>query len=309
MDHRAVIALVVVLGEDLPVGRGVVGVPPGDLEPLRLVGRDQAVERAQRVGQRLGLARAVHEDQPVPVGHGQLGQTPGRRFEADAALEPGSEPQAAGQLVRPRVVRADDRVALGRGPAGQQLVAAMAAGVGERVQHAIVVAGEQHAPGADRLGPLVARLGQLGAEPDAGPAGAEEMLLLPREHRRIHVGRAGQHHGFAEGLQRPCEVGRVDGGSRKPCLTDHTVKGRRDTSRCPEPRCPERPGLRATPSPRRPPAPRPRAPAPSPRAPSPSPRAPAPSPRPPAPGAPLPDVRGPIDTLRLRSSRLAADKS
>jgi len=44
-----VVALVVVLDEDLPVGRDLVVMLPGHHQPFRFIGRDQFIEGAERV--------------------------------------------------------------------------------------------------------------------------------------------------------------------------------------------------------------------------------------------------------------------
>ena len=134
VDRRAVVALVVVLGQDLPVGRRVVLVRAGDDQPAHLVRREQLVERAERVVERGGLARAVDEDQAVPLRDRQLDQAPLAGVEAGPALEAGGRAQVPVQAVGPGVVRADDHALAGRRAARQQFVAAVPAGVREGVQ-------------------------------------------------------------------------------------------------------------------------------------------------------------------------------
>ena len=185
------------------------------------------------VGERGRRARAVHEDQAVPLGDRQLVQPPLLRGETRLVLEPGRRPQAPVQGVGPGVVGADDHLLLGGRAARQQLVPPVAARVRERVQHALVVADQQHAALADRLRPLVARPGYLVAASHAHPAAAEEMSLLPREHGRVHIGGAGEHAALAEGCQRRGERGLVDGGGGSRRLTDHTVKAMRGPAWCP----------------------------------------------------------------------------
>jgi hypothetical protein len=46
VDHRAVVALLVVLDDHLPVGGDLVLVGGQDLEPGRVVGRDDVLQRA-----------------------------------------------------------------------------------------------------------------------------------------------------------------------------------------------------------------------------------------------------------------------
>src|ERR1022692_3592161 len=110
---------------------------------------------------------------------------------------------------------------------------AMPAGVGEGAQDAVVASDEQHAPRARLLGALIARFGDLRAVPDAEPASAEEMPLLPGEHGRVHIGGPWQHPALAERLEGRREAGLVNGRARMPGLTDHTVKGRQDGASCP----------------------------------------------------------------------------
>ncbi len=238
MDRRAVIALVVVLGENLPVGGGIVFVPAGDHEPAHLVRRQHGIQRPKCVVERCGHASAIHEDEAVPLDARQLDQAPLTRVEARLVLEARSRAQAPVKAVRPRVVRADDHALGGSSAARQQLMTAVPAGVREGVQDAVVVPGQQHAADARCLGALVTGVSDLVAAADAHPAAAEEVPLLPLEHGRIGVGGAGQHPALAERAERLGQSRRVerDGGrvvlAHHTLLTDHTVNAKRRAAEC-----------------------------------------------------------------------------
>ncbi len=145
VDHRAVVALVVVLGEDLPVGRDHVFVAAGHPQPLRFVGGDHRVEGGQRLVERRRPTRSVDEDQAVPFGDRQFGEPELRRLEAFELLEPRRRPHLALQGVRPRVIGADHPAVAGGHPAGEQFVAPVAADVGKAPQHPVLGAGQEHA--------------------------------------------------------------------------------------------------------------------------------------------------------------------
>ena len=235
------VALVVVLGQSLPVRRSVVTVPSGGHQAFRLVRRDQFVQLGQRVGQRpRGAARTVHEHQPVPLGCRQRGQAPLAEVESALVPETCRRAELTGKRVRPGVVRADDHLLPGALTARQQLMTAVAAAVRERPHLAVLGADQQHAALPGGLGALVARLGQLVAACYAHPSAAEEVSLLPVEHRRIDIRRPRQHPAFPERPQRPFEltaIKRSRGRTGPQVLTDHTVK-----TKPPARACPGRPG-------------------------------------------------------------------
>jgi hypothetical protein len=210
VDGGAVVALVVVLGEDLPVRSGVVAAGRGDDQPRRLMGCDDLVQGGQRP--RAGRAAGtVDEHQAVPFGRGQRRERPACGVEV---TEPGRAAQLPGQRVRPGVVRADDRPRARGRAAGQQLVPAVPAGVRERVHHAVRVAGQQHAAGAGLDGQLGAGRRQLRTQRRAGPAAAEEVPPLPFEHRGVGVRGGWQHAAFPERPQRLRQRAGIDRGGR-----------------------------------------------------------------------------------------------
>ncbi len=69
MDHGTVIALVVVLGEDRPIGGDFVFMPGDCQQPCWLVRRDKPGEGGKRLGERFGLGAAVDEHKPMPLPH------------------------------------------------------------------------------------------------------------------------------------------------------------------------------------------------------------------------------------------------
>jgi hypothetical protein len=83
--------------------------------------------------------------------------------------------------------------------------------VGERTQHAVVVAAQQDAAVADGLGALIGRVRQLGAEAHARPASAEEILLFPAEDGGIYASGRGQLTALAERLGRVSKSCGTDG--------------------------------------------------------------------------------------------------
>ena len=138
VDQRAVVALVVVLGDHLPVRRDLVGVPVGEHQRRRVVRRDelgQVAEVARRTAApRRGPAGAARARTPSPCQtvDRQLDQPVLARLEAGDVAEPAAR-RSATRRGR-RSTRGRDRRSLaGRDVValGQQLVAAVPAGVRE----------------------------------------------------------------------------------------------------------------------------------------------------------------------------------
>ena len=155
MDERAVVALVVVLEDDLPVAVQVVVVAGQRDEPLRPVGGDQVVQGPDVLGERRGVARPVDEQEPVPALQRQLDQAVLGRAEVGVLPEPGRDPQGCRPGRRSRRGRGRARSAWwSRSPDAEQLVAAVPAGVGERPHRPVGPPGQQH-PGPRR--PCTAR--------------------------------------------------------------------------------------------------------------------------------------------------------
>ena len=210
VDRRAVVALVVVLRQHLPVGVDHVLVAGQRDQRLDAVGGDDLVQSAQLVRQRARVTGGVDEDVAVPLlrrdGHQRElgGVEPGHVTE----VRGGDQPPVQG--VGPGVVRADDGAVAGRRAfARQQLVPAVPAGVRERPQLAVVTTHQQQAVRADVDGPLVTGRRQLLAAAHAHPPTSQEVLGLPREDGIVDVGLPGQQPAAPERLQNPGDGRRV----------------------------------------------------------------------------------------------------
>jgi hypothetical protein len=212
VDQRAVIALVVVLRDDLPVGRDLVGVAGFDFEPGRVVRRDELVEGAQVIGERCGGAGGVHENPAVPLHRGQLYEPVPPGLEALAHARRGL--QRAGQLIGPSVVRADDGPPIAGGTGRQQFVAAVAADVGEGPD---LVRLPRHQDGEVADGERLLHI-EIVAPAEAGPRAGEQMALLPCEHVRADIRRLRQHDRLAERLKDQVEG---VGGQRRRSRVRH----------------------------------------------------------------------------------------
>ena len=202
VDARTVVALVVVLGDRLPVRVDHVVVRRRDEHPIDLPRCDELVQVADVLVQRRRVAGRVHEHPAVPLGDARGDQRVLALVEAGHVAEPGApfkEPSSPythawyGHLIARRLTL---RAGL------QQLVSPMPARVGEGVQPATLVADQQHAllPHPDRA--LITGLRQIVGSADAQPAGLEEMLLLPREDRRREVRSGGQRPTGPEGRRQ-----------------------------------------------------------------------------------------------------------
>ena len=203
--HLAVVALAVVLHDELPVGGHVVDDRVrhlGVLHPeLRAVGSDVAERLGDRGG---GLVAERHVDQPLPL------LDPGRLQAPAGAVEVGGHArrrrQAPVEAVAPAVVLADE-VLLDL-PAGirADACAAVPADIVQRVQAAVRAADDDHVrrPELDRE--VAAGLGQLrdvacvepGAQVDALDVLSEDLVrrvvLLRKGHSALVVmGRCRAH--------------------------------------------------------------------------------------------------------------------
>jgi hypothetical protein len=210
MDHRAVVALLVVLDDDLPVRLHVVLVRLGGHQRLRVVRRDDRLELADVLTELPGGAGPVDEDPAVPLMHPDRRE--GERGPVVVLVdvpEVRRPDQASVVPVGPRVVRADDRTRrLGRPATREQLVTAVPAHVLEGAQHAVLVTDEEYAVATDRLG---AQAGgrHVGGATDAHPV-VEQITAFPLQDLRRHVRVARQQPALAERRQRQRQLGRVE---------------------------------------------------------------------------------------------------
>ena len=107
VDAGAVVALVVVLGDQLPVGPDLVVEPAPDRQRLQGVAAQPLGHRAELVGQGDRLVRGqVQEHEPAPGRHSDRVEPEGPLVEAVDLLAPGGAQQVALQPVGPGVVGA-----------------------------------------------------------------------------------------------------------------------------------------------------------------------------------------------------------
>jgi hypothetical protein len=173
VDLRAVVTLVIIFEDQLPVGGELVGVGRGDPHAVELVVGGEFVERAEPVGERLGDAGDVGEHEAAPDLDAQRDEVLVGVVAAAAVL--------AGEVVGPAVVGAADLRAARALADLHELVGAVAADVGEAADGATAVADQQEALAAGADGSLTAGLGEFVGAADAHPGLVEQVLQLPAE--------------------------------------------------------------------------------------------------------------------------------
>jgi hypothetical protein len=178
-----VVALVVVLGDRLPVRSDRVLVPRGHEHPLGFPGRHQLFEVAHVLGQRERVAAGVHEDPAVPLLHPSGGQRVVLPVEARDIPEARGALQSPVEPVDPGVVGALDRSEVAALARLEQLVPTVTACVGEGSEAALFAAHQQDPLGADPNGLLIAELREIAGSRDAQPPTFEEVPDLPSKIR------------------------------------------------------------------------------------------------------------------------------
>ena len=101
MDHGAVVTLLVVLAQDLPVRLHHVVVTTGGPQAFGFVGTDEGLEPENVIGEGTGGPGGVDEEQPVPLLGGQRHQSVVGGIEPVQGFEPGRAAQRAVEMVRP----------------------------------------------------------------------------------------------------------------------------------------------------------------------------------------------------------------
>src|SRR5690349_5604688 len=163
MDGGAVVALLVVLGDDFPIGGQLVGMAGDDGEVLWAVGLDDGIPTRDVVFEFDVVTAGVDEQPAVPVDQTQFGETELVGVEVLRVAEAGCIAQSAIESVGPRVVWTDDRAALGGRVARQQFVPAVPAGVRERADGVVFAADQQYGVGSRADGLLGADGGEVGS--------------------------------------------------------------------------------------------------------------------------------------------------
>ena len=229
MGGRAVVALEVVLERDLPVRvdrppRG--GSGSASVVEVEAAARDDRRQLAERLRERRRVGIGVDEEERAPGVDRDGEQREVGRVEARLALRAGRLAQRAVELVRPRVVRALQRLAAAA--AARDRVRAVAADVDEAAQDALAVAGDD-----DRD---VARLGRheragrrdLLRRAAVLPGAGEDALALERRDAGIGVPRRGQRPALLERVlerRKPSEMG-VESALMSPdCLVSQGIGG------------------------------------------------------------------------------------
>ena len=187
MRRRAVVALEEVLHHDLPVRLDrplVMGVEADrvDVEPALRHDRGQPAEcRLER--RRVGVG--VHEDERAPGAHRDGREREARGVEARLTLRAGRSPQGSVQVVRPRVVRALERLAA-PGPLDDE-VSSVAADVDQPAKRSVRAADDGDRDVPDLRREVRPGLGDPLRRPRVRPGAREEPLALALEDAGIGV--------------------------------------------------------------------------------------------------------------------------
>jgi hypothetical protein len=201
MDLGTVIALVIVLNDDLPVRLDDIVVTDGGDEPFALVGGEEIAEVANVFLEGRPPSRRVDEQPSLPFGHVDRLQRIVDAIEVLPVAEVGCSLEGAVQAVNPCVIRAFDDCARHASSLFQELVAPMPANVEEPAESPRQVAHQEHALGADPDCLSVSGSCQVDGSADAYPGLFEEVGLLPVEDVGRRVGRGGKR----EALPKRCE--------------------------------------------------------------------------------------------------------
>ena len=179
MHPSAVQALLVVLDDDLPVGRDLGNGAHADAQ----VGQTEALEPDELLAvlydpglERRGFLGQADEHEALP--HVRRHRPQRQRVLVDVVVaEVRCGDESAVECVRPRVVRAHERALRAVAALVAQARATMAADVGERVEDAVEVAGDQDALAGDVDHRAIASGQRVGAHRHEPPT-VEEPLSL-----------------------------------------------------------------------------------------------------------------------------------
>ena len=211
MHRRAVVALRVVLDDQLPVGGDVVNLMMHADQGAQVVRRHALVQRQKLRRHGLGIPGEIDEDEAVPDLRRHREQRPLRFVESGQVVRRRRALQAPVEAVSPTVVRALDR--LGE-PAFASLAeprAAVAADVVERAHGPIAVPDHDDARLAGRDEEVVPGLRDPALAAGAQPVAGEQLLDLFGEDRRAGGVRAWQGTRALEGNLGTLDEGRHRG--------------------------------------------------------------------------------------------------
>ena len=214
---RAVVALGVVLHEDLPVRRHVVRLALSESQ-WREVEACEDVDQIVEIGEeRFGLFIEREEDKSLPRLTAQRHQVVVARIEALQVFGVLRLLELAVGAVDPGVIRADDLLhfaAVGL-PIGRPLnksCAAMTAGIDEGVQLVVLAARDDHLLSSELQESVRANVRRLLFAADAAPLVAEDLLRLPVEDRLVVEDAWREHVGLVEWATHGGNGGRVQRG-------------------------------------------------------------------------------------------------
>ena len=226
MDAGAVVALVRVLDDQLPVGRDVVDHAMRSAEVLEGVVRAAVDETPERLLERLGSRGEVDEHEAAPRRERDREKAELGTVERLRTLHVRCAEEPAVEVVRPGVVRAEEfleAVSLG---VFHETRASVTADIVERPQFPPAVAEDEHTRARDLDRTERTRGRELVLSADALPRGAEEATHLFLKDGRVGEERARQGRGAversvdaAEGTREclgPLPSGRNCAGQRPP---------------------------------------------------------------------------------------------
>jgi len=202
---RAVVALAVVLEDDLPVRLDHVVDLVRDLGPRNGVRRHLAADGGQRLREVRRIVGQRDEEQSCRVLERDRLQAEFAPVNAELLLA--VENQRPVQLVGPAVIGADHAVAIAVFLAAQDR-SAVATHIVEGADDAVAAAHDQHLGVTDLPGQEVAGLGHLEAVADENPVPVENPLQIGLEHRRVGVERPGQRPPVAVPGDKLSDLGR-----------------------------------------------------------------------------------------------------
>ena len=205
VDARAVVALAVVLGDELPVGLDLVGHLVSDLEAPEVEALQVGLEIAQP-GRELRRRRVeAHEDEPLPRGQTDGDETGGRQAEVFEVLGVLGPDELAVEVVDPGVVRALE-------PDGRATAlldhgsTAMLADVVEAAQDAVPAPDDEQRLVVDRRQEIGRRLRCVRVAPDDDPVAPEPAFALEIVDRLVVVGATREQRRSPVGLAHGCDL-------------------------------------------------------------------------------------------------------